>query len=167
MLGAYDREVTSVDSRDVSDAQPFSRGDDRSIHRAKWHVAIARNQFGDPKPVRGYHRFDGECPDGEVAEESDFGFGPETGREQVDDLGDHQRRNDEWAGMRFEQFEGGSVVRVVGVDVGVERSGVDDDRGYRATSAARISSMRSDTSLRPLCPEPAAPSRRRVDGPPR
>ncbi len=69
--------------------------------------------------------------------------------------------------MRLEKFECGAVMGIVGIDVGVQRPGVDDDRGYRATSAARISSMRSETSLRPLRPAPAAPSRRRVDGPPR
>ena len=48
-----------------------------------------------------------------------------------------------------------AVVAVVGIDVGVERSGVDQG-GYLATSAARISSMRSEMSSRPLRPAPAA-----------
>lgn len=52
--------------------------------------------------------------------------------------------------MGLKQFERGDVVSVVGVDVRVERSGVDDDRGYRATSAASISSMRSEMSVCPL-----------------
>ena len=39
-------------------------------------------------------------------------------------------------------------MRVVRVDVGVERARVDEERRYRLTSAARISSMRSDTSVR-------------------
>jgi len=85
----------------------------------------------------------------------------------MDDLGDDQGRDDERAGVGLEKFECRGVVSVIRVDVGVKRSGVDDDRSYRATSAARISSTRSETSLRPLCPAPAAPSRRRVDGPPK
>ncbi len=46
-------------------------------------------------------------------------------------------------------------------------NGVDDQRGYRATSAARISSIRSEVSLRPLRPAPAAPWVRRPLGPPK
>jgi hypothetical protein len=167
VVRAYDREVASVDSRDLGDAQAVSRDDDRCIHCAQWQVAVARDQLGDPQPVRDRHRLNGERAAGEVAEEADLGFCAESSRDEVADLGDDQGRDDERAGMGLEQFECDSMVSVVGVDVGVQRSGVDDERGYRATSAARISSMRSATSLRPLCPPPAAPSRRRVDGPPR
>ena len=69
--------------------------------------------------------------------------------------------------MGLEEFQRGRVVRVVGVDVGVERPCVDDERRYGPTSVARISSMRSETSLLPLRPLAAALSRRRVEGPPR
>jgi hypothetical protein len=51
--------------------------------------------------------------------------------------------------MRLEQSQARLVVTVVGIDVGVQRTGVDDD-GYRAASARRISSMRSEMSSRPL-----------------
>jgi len=47
------------------------------------------------------------------------------------------------------------MVTVVGVDVGIQRSGVDQE-SYRSTSAARISSIRSEMSSRPLRPAPAA-----------
>ena len=167
MVWAYDGEVAPVDSRDLGDAQAFSRGDDRRVHGAQWQVAVARDQLGDPQPVRDRHRLNGERASGEVAEEADLGLCAQASREEIGDLGDDQGRDDERAGVGLEQFECGSVVSVIGVDVGVERSGVDEERGYRSTSAARISSMRSETSLRPLCPAPAAPSRRRVDGPPR
>lgn len=45
---------------------------------------------------------------------------------------------------------------VVGIDVGIERSRI-NQKGYGATSAARISSMRSEMSSRPLRPAAAAP----------
>ena len=48
-----------------------------------------------------------------------------------------------------------AVVTVVGVDVGIQWSSVDQD-GYFATSDARISSIRSEMSSRPLRPAPAA-----------
>jgi len=65
--------------------------------------------------------------------------------------------------MVSQQFESGAVIAVVGVDIGVERAGVDEE-GYGVTSAARISSMRSETSSRPL--RPAAAARNRRGGPP-
>ncbi len=61
--------------------------------------------------------------------------------------------------MVQQELERFGVVAVVGIDVGVERSRVDEE-GYRATSAARISSMRSEMSSRPLRPAPAARRRR-------
>lgn len=65
--------------------------------------------------------------------------------------------------MRFQERESFDVVVVVGVDVGVERSGVDKDR-YWATSSRRISSIRTETSWDPLLPAPAAIIRRRPVG---
>ncbi len=58
------------------------------------------------------------------------------------------------------------MVTVVGVDVGIERAGVDQKR-YRLTSARRISSIRSEMSGVPLRPTPAAIKRRRPRGAPR
>jgi hypothetical protein len=49
----------------------------------------------------------------------------------------------------LQQLQASGVVGVVGVDVGVERPGVDDQRDG-ASSEARISSIRSETSLWPL-----------------
>jgi hypothetical protein len=71
------------------------------------------------------------------------------------DLGDHQGRDDQRAGVRAEQLQAGEMMAVVGVDRGVEGAGVDNDR-YLGTSAARISSIRSEMSVRPLRPAPAA-----------
>jgi hypothetical protein len=57
------------------------------------------------------------------------------------------------------------VVAVVAIDVRVERAGVDDQRDEPA-SLARISSMRSEMSVRPLAPAPAARRRRLPRGAP-
>lgn len=51
------------------------------------------------------------------------------------------------------------MVSVVRVQVGVERTAVDND-GYDDTSSARICSIRSETSSRPLLPEAAPPKER-------
>jgi hypothetical protein len=68
--------------------------------------------------------------------------------------------------MGLEKFEARLVVSIVSIDVGVERSGVDDQRD-EPNSAARISSIRSEISVRPLAPAPAARSRLRPVRPPR
>lgn len=48
--------------------------------------------------------------------------------------------------MGLEQFEAGAVMGIVAIDVRVERASVDDQRDV-GTSAARISSIRSEMSL--------------------
>jgi hypothetical protein len=167
VVGTDDREVPPVDGRDLGHAQALGRGDDRRIDGAQRQIAVSRDQLGDPQPVRGGDRFDGECARRQVTQKADFRLCSEASRKQIDDPGDDERRDDKRAGVSFEQLERGVVVSVIGVDVGIERPGVDDERGYCATSAARISSIRSETSLRPLRPAAAAPNRRRMDGCPR
>lgn len=65
--------------------------------------------------------------------------------------------------MRFEELKSFNVVVIVGVDVGIQRSGADKDR-YRVTSSRRISSIRTETSWDPLRPAAAAIIRRRPVG---
>ena len=60
---------------------------------------------------------------------------------------------------RFAKLGHARVVPVVTIDVGIERPCVDDQRDGRA-SLARISSIRSEMSLLPLAPAPAASNRR-------
>ena len=62
--------------------------------------------------------------------------------------------------MGFEQLTAGVMVRIIGVDVGIEGPSV-DEQGYRLTSLRRISSIRSETSWRPERPAAAPSSRRR------
>ena len=80
-------------------------------------------------------------------------------------LGDDQNRRGERLWMTLQEREAVLMVSVVGVDVRIEGARIDECR-YRPHSSRRISSMRSETSLRPLAPAPAA-SRRRSRRPPR
>ncbi len=57
--------------------------------------------------------------------------------------------------MVQQQLERFGMMAVVGIDVGIQRSRVDEE-SYRVTSAARISSIRLEMSSRPLRPAPAA-----------
>lgn len=60
----------------------------------------------------------------------------------------------------LQELDALDVVRVVRVEIRVEGAGVDYERDRAPPSAARISSMRSETSLRPLWTAPAADSLR-------
>ena len=68
--------------------------------------------------------------------------------------------------MILEEPQALGMVLVVGVDIGVQRPGIDEE-SYDATSARRISSIRSEMSECPLRPEPAAMRRRFSFRPPR
>jgi hypothetical protein len=102
----------------------------------------------------------------EIAEEPHLGFGSEPSGGQIGDLGDDKCGHDECAGVVLEKVQARFVVLVVGVEIGVKRASVNDDANdCRPISLRRISSIRSEMSLRPLRPDPAAISRLR--GPPR
>jgi hypothetical protein len=164
MGGANDGEVPSVECGDLGDSQPFGCCHDRTVDGSQRQVPILTHQFGDAEPVACHDRLDGEFARREITQEADLGFGAKPCSDEVGHLGDHEYRHDQWTGMLQQELERFGVVPVVGVDVGIERPGVDEE-GYRATSAERISSMRSEMSSRPLRPAPAA--RRRRWRPPR
>lgn len=167
MVGPDNGEVPSIHGGNLGNTQAFGGGHNGRIHGSQRQVTVASNQLSDTQPVPGHHGGNRESTTGQVPEEADLRAGAEPGRQQVDHLGDHQGRDDERAGMGLEKLQRSQMVRVVSVDVGVEGPGVDNNSDYRPTSVARISSMRSETSLLPLRPAPAAPSRRRPGGPPR
>ena len=130
------------------------------VDRPQWQIAVLMDEFGDAEPVGRSDWLNSQVPAREVAEEADLGRGPKSSANQVDNLGDHQRRNGEWFGIVEKEREAGFMMAVVGVDIGVKRAGIDYECDCE-TSLARISSMRSEMSERPLRPAPAAPSLRR------
>lgn len=155
MCRSDDSEVSAVKRCDLGDPEPLAGCDHRSVHRAERKILVHRDQLRDAEPVAGEHRLDQQVATGEVTEEADLSLGAEAGLEQVDDLGDDECGDEQRAGVLLEDAEARGVVPVIGVDVGVERTGVDED-SYRATSARRISSIRSEMSEWPLWPTPAA-----------
>jgi len=163
VVGAHG-EVPAVDGCNLSYAQSLGRGHDGCVDGAERQVAVPSDEFSDAHPISGSHRLDAEGAVCQVAEEAHFGFRTETGTEQVGHLGDDQRGDDQRPRMRFEELQRWRVVGIVGVDVRIQRPCIDDQRRYRATSAARISSTRSEMSVRPLRPAPAAPRIRRPHG---
>jgi len=164
MSRADDAEVATVEGRDFGGVEPLCRGDHRRVHGAEWQVAVLGDELGDADRVAGVQRLDREGADGEITEEANLRLPAEPGADQVDDLGDDERGEDERTCVGFEQLQAGGVMGVVGVDVGVEGASVEDQRDG-AISEARISSIRSETSLWPLRPAAAAPSCRRPPTP--
>jgi hypothetical protein len=157
--------VPPVHGRDISYAEAFGCGNDGRVDRAERQVVVLRNQLDHAERISGVDGLQHERTAGEVAEEAGLGLPAESRGKQVDDLGDDQGRDEQRPGMRFQQLTAGGVMRVVCVDVRVERAGVDDQRD--GDSARMISSTRSEMSLRPLRPAAAALSVRRAPPLPR
>lgn len=164
MVGPDHGEVDAVDGGNLSDAQSLGCGYDGCVDGAERQVAISNDEFSNAQPIGGSHRLNAEGAACQVPEEADLGFRTQTCSEQVGHLGDDERGDDQRARMCFEEFQRWPVVGIVSIDVRIERPSVDDQRGYCATSAARISSIRSEMSVRPLRPAPAAPRVRRSRG---
>ena len=102
---ADDGEVAPVQGRDLRYPQAFGRRDNGGIDRAQGKVAIPGDELGNPQPVLGSDRVDGESSGCEVAEEPDLGLRTEAGRKEVDHLGDDERWNDERSRMGLKQIE--------------------------------------------------------------
>ena len=157
--GSDDGEVSVVQRGDVSDAQSLRRSDHRRVGRAEGKVSVAGSEFCDPHPIRSDNWLGQKVSCREISEKTYLGIGAQAGAEEVCDFGNHEAGNHKGSRMRLEQFEARPVVSVVAVDVRVEGAGV-DDQCDGCTSLARISSIRSEMSSRPLAPAPAASSRR-------
>jgi hypothetical protein len=144
----------------------FSRSHDRRVCGSQRKVMVCGDEFCDPQPIASHDGFGDQVAFGEIGEESDFRLDPQSGLQQVRHFRDYQRRHEQRTGMGLEKFEARLVVSIVSIDVCEERPGVDDQRD-EPNSAARISSIRSEISVRPLAPAPAARSRLRPSRPPR
>lgn len=164
MARADDAEVAAVKRCDFGGIEPLRCGDHRSVDRAERQVAVLGDELRDANGVTGMQRLDRKAAAGEIAEETNLSLPAKPGFDQVSDLRNNERGEDEGAWVGFEQLQAGRVMGVVGVDVGVEGPGVEDQRDG-AISEARISSIRSETSLWPLRPLPAALRRRRSPAP--
>jgi hypothetical protein len=96
-----------VERGDIRDADPFGGRDHGRVHGAEREVVVAGDELGDSEQVCRVDGLEREVPGCQVAEESDLGLPAEATREQVGDLGDDEARDEQWAGMRFEQLEAG------------------------------------------------------------
>ena len=159
MGGSNDGEVPAVECGDLGGSEAFGRCHDRTVDGPQRQVPIPTDQFGDAEPVTRHDCLNGELTRGDITQEANLGVDAKPCSDEVGHLGDHEHGNDQWTGMVQQELERFGVMAVVGIDVGIQRSRVDEE-GYRVTSAARISSIRSEMSSRPLRPAPAARRRR-------
>lgn len=95
----HNREVSTVECRDRLLVESFGCGDDRSIDRSQWQIAVLVHKLGDSEPVGCGDGFDSDIATREVAEEPDLSVGTKSRRDQVDNLGDNESRNNERLGV--------------------------------------------------------------------
>lgn len=158
--------MATVERCDLGFSEPLGYSHDRGVHRSQGQVPVLRHQLGHSQPVRRHHRLGDQASGCEITQESHLAVGTETGTDQIGDLGHHEHRDDQRAGVGFEEVEAGTVVAIIAVDVGVQGAGI-DDQCDDPTSAAMIDSIRSEMSENPDSPEPAARSLRRPPRHPR
>ena len=101
---------------------------------------VRRYQVGDAHPVCGLYGIGNEVARRKVTQKLDLGCPSDASFEQVTDLGDDKLRDDQRTGVRFEQIEARIVIGVVFIDVGIERTGIDDQRD-RLISRRMMSSI--------------------------
>lgn len=149
MRGADDSEVPAVQAGDVDDPAAFGSGDDRRVNTAQRQLVVPGHKLGDPDQVGGVDGLECEVARCEVAQEPDFRLPAKSRGEQVDNLSNDKSRYDERTGVGLQQLPARRMMGIVIVDVRVERARVDDQRDW-PVSAAMISSIRSEMSVRPL-----------------
>lgn len=126
MTRPHDGEVPAVKGRDLIRIQAFCGRHDRGIDGSEWEIAITRDELCDAQPVSGRNRLDAERASGEIAKEADLGLRTKSCTEQVSDLGHHKHGDEERTGMVLEKVQRRDVIAVIGVDVGIQRTGVDE-----------------------------------------
>jgi hypothetical protein len=94
-----DGEVAEVDRGDLIHAEPLRARDHRGIDGTERKITVSADEVGNAQPVNGVNRLHVKGAGCHVAEEPQLGLCAETGGEQVDNLGNDQRGNDQRTGM--------------------------------------------------------------------
>jgi len=102
MPRADDAEVAAVERRHFGGVEALRRGDHRGIDGAERQVAVLGDELCDADGVARVQRLDREAAGGEVAEEADLRLPAQPSADQVGDLGDDERGEDEgaWVGLQ-------------------------------------------------------------------
>jgi len=85
--GADDVEVATVERRERRDSQSLGGGDDRGVDGPERQVAMASDEFCDPKPVVLLDGDARERPCGEIAGQAKLSVRSEPRPDQICDFG--------------------------------------------------------------------------------
>lgn len=122
---ADDAEVAPVEGGNGPRAEPLGSANHRGVDGAQRQIAVDRDELGDPQQVARFDWLENQLTGREVFEQADLSLVPSTPREQVRDLCQAQRGNEEGTRMLVEELNAGAVVSVVCVEIGEERPRVD------------------------------------------
>jgi len=128
MLRTHDAEVAPIECGDRLDLEPLRGRDHGGIHRSKWQIAIGRHELPHPKPIRLVDHKGQQQTACQVTKEANLRRAAKPGGDQIGDLRDHENRNHERSRVCLQEGKALFVVRVIRVDVGIQRAGVDDQR---------------------------------------
>lgn len=150
--GTHDREMSTVESRDLPDLQSFGEGDHGRVDGSEWKIAVSPAKLCDPNPVRrfNHHRFIRTLD--ELGDEAELDARPAFSLEQVRHFGDHQHRDEQRAAMALEEPAAVVVSWVARITGGDERAAVDDEPyssplwRFSSKISPKISSTRVDRS---------------------
>lgn len=155
MSWPHDAEVASVEADEGGGSDPFGDRDNGGVDGAQWHVGVGGDELGHAGEVVLAELLDHETGWRERAKEPCLCRRSEVALDQKRRLDDDADRDDELIGPVRRQRGAGAVMGVTRVRGCLERPGVNDD--HAPSSARRISSARSETSLRPLLPSATKP----------
>ena len=159
-----DREVPPIECSHGADSQSFGDRHHRCVDGPEREVVISADELRNPDPIRREHRLREEISRSEISEEPHLRLPAEARFDQPGDFGNDELRHEQRTSVGFQKPQTNFVVTVILVDIGVQRTGIDDQRDLRASSRM-ISSMRRAVSRRPLRPAFAAMSFRRLPCP--
>jgi hypothetical protein len=123
-----------VERRDLNDSVPLSGSNNGRIDATERQVVVLGNQLRNPDQIGSMDRLDCDAAGGEVSEEPDFRLPAQSCGEQVYDLSNDKTRDQQGAGIRLEKFQTARMMSIVGVDVGVQGTRVDDQRDCVASA---------------------------------
>jgi hypothetical protein len=130
MTGTNRPEVPVVQGGDLSDVQPFGDSDDRGVGGPEREVGVGLHKFDHPNEIRLLEAHVYERAFNEGAQEGGLNPGPGTPLEEVADLSDHRRRDQDLAPgevQTSEEVDARTVVLVITVQRGDKRAGIADD----------------------------------------
>ena len=94
---------------------------------------ISAYELRDPHPVASEHRLRKKISGSEISKESYLRLPAQARFDEIDDFGNDELRHEQRTRVRFKESQTLFVVAVILVDIGVQRTGIDDQRDRRAS----------------------------------